>query len=71
MKLSWTTLENWLSVAGMTALGGAVGYLQANMTAGLTGQVPWKQIAVGALLAGTAAVVHLAQVPPQSQEKKS
>jgi len=71
MKLSWTTLENWLSLAGATFLGGAVGYLQADLTPGAlaSGAIPWKQVIIGAILTGAVAVAHLAQVPQSSQQK--
>lgn len=70
MNLSWIGLRNWLSVAGATFAGGAAGYLQANMTAGFTGALPWKQIGLGAAMAGLVAIAHLAQVPTDEQMAK-
>ena len=67
MTLSWVTLRNWLSVGGSVFAGGAIGYLQANLSAGFTGALPWKQIAIGAGMAGLVAVVHLAQIPTTMQ----
>lgn len=65
MNLSWATAKNWLSVAASAFVGGAAGYLQANMTEGFTGAMPWRSIEIGAAVAGIIAVAHLAQVPKQ------
>jgi hypothetical protein len=65
-SLKWTSIENWLSVIGATFVGGATGYVEANLQAGLSGATPWKQIAIGAGVMGVVAVVHLAQIPKSS-----
>lgn len=61
MSLSWTNWKHWLSVGGTTFAGGALAYVYANLS-GLAGG-KWKAVAGGAVIAGLAAVFHLAQVP--------
>ncbi len=62
-SLSWTTARHWLSVAGSVFIGGAAGYVQALLTAGKLTSLPYKQIAIGAVLAGLLAIGHLGQIP--------
>ncbi len=72
LSLSWTSRRNWMSVAGALFIGGATGYVQTNLTAGLSGAMPWKQIIIGAAVMGGLSIFHLAQVPestPSSNEK--
>jgi hypothetical protein len=58
---------NWsiLSVALTTFAGGAAGYLTSTLGTGLpSGLASWEAVAIGAAMAGLAAVVHLYQPAP-------
>lgn len=70
-SLKWTSVENWLSVIGATFVGGATGYVEANLSAGLSGATPWKQIVIGAGVMGVIALIHLAQIPKLSSSSSA
>jgi hypothetical protein len=54
-----------LSVIVTTFAGGAGGYLTGHLGTGLpSGAAQWEAVAIGAAMAGLAAVVHLYQTPP-------
>ena len=56
-------LKATLSVIATTFVGGIVGYFQTALAGGVPGDAQWKSFAIGALVAGAAAVLHLFQDP--------